>query len=93
MHVGLPPAPSVGPFTGILSGRPGKETIKLMTAGLILEHGRQNEALLLLVLGGMPTLTLRGGWACFEKVRLVLGTCCIRAVTGLANDACVCSCS
>lgn len=69
--VGLPPAHPMRPFMALVSGQPSKEAMKLLTAGLLLETGPNNEPQLLLVLRGRPAIMLQGGWACFEKVRCV----------------------
>jgi hypothetical protein len=71
LHVGEPPAKPVAPYTALLPGRPDKDALRLLQAGLVLEAGARGEPLLLLVMAGRPTITLRGGWACFEKVLLI----------------------
>ena len=68
LYVGIPPAHPSTAFQALLAGQPSKETMRLMQAGLILEPGARGEPLLLLVLRGKPAITLRGGWAAFEKV-------------------------
>ena len=74
-YVGQPPAHPSAPFTAILSGQPSKDTLKLIQAGLVLEPGAKGEPLLLLVLRGKATITLRSGWACFEKARFMRTPC------------------